>query len=309
MVDENNLNKKLYKPSYLYYIIFTKITWSPVDKMDKILRSAVNIYKVPRLGQLNARLGFNYALNNQQTQKRSNLINNNSLRLYSSSKPPSGLSGSKFYSGAQQQDDKHDQKLNIVDVLEREIQDESTELSQHLSTDQFPGFSVETDDADVKLSKQVGNTTINVRFTVSSSLNEWTGFPEEGDQNPADIENMNSRLVSMPEFQVQITKNNNTLELSCYFEENDVDDETGETHPSEPSFGIEELVLYSGEPKETEFAVSAEYFQEDLQVSLMDYLAKYGIEESFAKNLVDFATSYEKKQYISLLKRLKNFVA
>lgn len=116
-------------------------------------------------------------------------------------------------------------------------------------------------------------------------------------------------LVSMPEFQVQVCKNNHTLELSCYFEEVDHDEETGEPYSMAPTFAIEELVMYEGEPKETEFAVSAEFFQEDLQSALLDYIGEHGIDEEFAKNLVAFATSYEKKQYIGLMKRLKNFVS
>lgn len=271
--------------------------------MDKFLRSAVNLYKVPRVGHL-TKLGLSTSTNtssvischqNQIHQRYFPLKPQITVRHFNShAKPPSANHGHE------------DHEPSVTDILEREIQDESAELSQHLSTDQFPGFSVETEDADVKLTNQIGGATVTVRFTVSSSLSEWTG-PQDG--APQDEENVNSRLVSMPEFQVQITKNNNTLELSCYFEENEVDEGTGELQGGEPSFGIDELVLYSGEAKETEFAVSAEYFQEDLQIALLNYLAKYGIDETFAKNLVDFATSYEKKQYISLLQRLKNFVA
>lgn len=193
----------------------------------------------------------------------------------------------------------------IADVLEREIQDESVELNRQLSSDQFPGFSVETDNSDVKLSKKVGNATVNVRFTVSSSLNEWTVQEPSQDDAP-----MESKLLSLPEFQVQIIKGGSTLELSCYFEEDAGDvGEDGQPMSEEPYFCIDELVLYEGEPKETEFAVSAEFFEEELQAALLQYLADHGIDDTFTKNLVAFSTSYEKKQYIGLMKRLKNFVS
>lgn len=276
--------------------------------MDKFLRSAVSLYKVPRASHL-TRLGLststnsNYILNCQrpQNQKKITFYPQVSIRQFNSH--PKAPSNPKFG-----QSEEHEP--SVVDILEREIQDESAELSQHLSTDQFPGFSVETVDADVKLSKQVRGAVVTVRFTVSSSLHEWTSpQTEEQTQSSEDDPPTNSRLLSMPDFQVQICKNDHTLEVSCFFEENDVDEETGETMGDEPTFGIDELVLYSGEPKETEFAVSAEYFQEDLQVALLDYLANHDIDDNFAKNLVEFATSYEKKQYIGLLKRLKNFVS
>lgn len=194
----------------------------------------------------------------------------------------------------------------IVDVLEREIQDESVELSRQLSSDQFPGFSVETDNSDVKLSKKVENATVNVRFTVSSSLNEWSiSEPAQDESAP-----MESKLLSLPEFQVQIVKGGSTLELSCYFEEDAGEvGEDGQPMSEEPYFCIDELVLYEGEPKDTEFAVSAEFFEEDLQAALLQYLADHGIDDTFTKNLVAFSTSYEKKQYIGLMKRLKNFVS
>lgn len=202
--------------------------------------------------------------------------------------------------------------VSIVDVLEKEIQEETAELNQQLSTDQFPGFSVETDDADVKLTKQVGDATISVRFTVSSSLSEWPvaadGQPKDAQQQQQQEANLQTTLVSMPEFQVQVVKGGQTLEMSCYFEDMEQDEETGEPLDSAPIFNIDELVLYEGEPKETEFAVSAEYFPEDLQDGLLTYLAQYGIDEEFSNNLIRFATSYEKKQYVGLIQRLKKFV-
>lgn len=204
-----------------------------------------------------------------------------------------------------------EQPMSIVEVLDREIQEESAELSKQLSSDQFPGFSVETDGADVALSKQVGDKTVSVRFTVSSSLNEWpVEEPRSQPNKGQDSEPMlNTTLISMPEFQVQISRDNNTLELSCFFEEMEEDPETGEAYPADPVFAIDEMVMYEGEPAETEFAVNARYFDEDLTSALLQYLAENGIDDEFAKNLVAFSTSYEKKHYVGMMKRLRNFVS
>lgn len=267
--------------------------------MDKICRSMTTFYRLPKIN-LNHNIRFATPAS-AQVNSWNQLI----IRHYNTSqKPPSNQGLSQ----------KVEQPKPIADILEREIQDESAELSQHLSTDQFPGFSVETEDSDVKLTKQIGNTTVTVRFTVSSSLNEWPSEPQEAQQSQQQQQSetggdLNMTLLSMPEFQVQISKNNHTLELSCYFEDMDTEDESGEPYPFDPIFGIDELVMYEGEPKETEFAVNAEYFQEDLQTALIQYLAEHGIDDEFAKNLVSFATSYEKKQYIGLMTRLKNFVS
>lgn len=277
--------------------------------MDKICKSVTHLYRLPRIGHLNLRL--NAPVFQPISQVNASHWNYITTRNYASQKPPSnpGLSGAKVYGGKHEHDDDA-QNISIVDILEREIQDESAELNQHLLTDQFPGFSVETDGADVKLTKQVGDTTVSVRFTVSSSLSEWpTEVAESKSEQKQESEGLNTTLMSMPEFQVQIGKNDHTLEISCYFEEMEQDEETGEPFAMDPVFSIDELVMYQGEPKETEFAVSAEYFQEDLQAALLQYLGEHGIDDDFAKNLVGFSTSYEKKQYIGLMKRLKSFVS
>lgn len=209
---------------------------------------------------------------------------------------------------------------SFAEILEREIEDEQAELGQQLSTDQFPGFSVETDHAEVKLTRKVGSETLTVRFNVSSSLNEWptegqepnVNGPSGNENNPSQQQtedDFKTELLSMPDFQVQISKGKSTLEFSCYFEQADSDEEMGQTYLQDPIFNVDEIVLYESEPKQTEFAVNAEYFHEDLQTSLLAYLAERGIDDRFAKNLVQFATSYEKKQYIGLMQRLKNFVS
>lgn len=223
-----------------------------------------------------------------------------------------GSNAKSFSPAANQPGD--EKPASLTNILEREIQEETSEINQRLSSDQFPGFSVETDGADVKLSKHVGDTTVTVRFTVSSSLTEWkTDAQAEHDkQSPAgeeDEEDGSYALISLPEFQVQITKGGHTLEVSCFYEDMEHDEETGEPYALEPMFNVDELVMYQGEPRESEFAVSAEYFRDDLQDGLMHYLSQHGIDEEFSKNLSNFATNYEKKQYIALLKRLKDFVS
>jgi hypothetical protein len=200
-----------------------------------------------------------------------------------------------------------DRHLTLSEVLENEINEETTELNSSLSSDQFPGFSVETEDADVKLTKQVGESTVVVRFTVSSSVAEWR-TPSEQSGSQQQQEGYNYSLLSMPEFQVQIVRNGKTLEVNCYFEEMEPDEESDEV-TTDPLFHVDEIVMYDGEPKETEFAASTEYFREELQDGLLQYLAAHGIDDEFAKNLVSFATNYERKQYIGLMKRLKEFVS
>lgn len=223
------------------------------------------------------------------------------------------LASARSFGNSSKERSEQQQPANIADILDREIKDELAELNQHLTGNDFPGFAIEATDADVKLTKQCGNATVTVRFTVSSSLTEWPCEDENAgasQQNTAqeEMQGPASQLVCMPDFQVQINKSNSTLEMSCYFEEVESDEETGESYGGEPVFSIDELVLYQGDPKETEYAVSAEYFQDDLQDALMQYLADHGINEEFGRNLVAFATSYEKKQYIGLMQRLKTFV-
>lgn len=197
--------------------------------------------------------------------------------------------------------------MPLSQVLDLEIKEELTELSQRLTSDQFPGFSVETENSEVKLSKQSRDTMIVIRFSVSSSLTEWQAAPEEGQTR--DSEEPMFHLVSLPDFQVQMSRGGRTFEISCFFEEPDLDENTGEATPREPEFEIDEIVMYEGEPGDTEFSVSTEFFRDELHTSILEYLADHGIDKEFTKNLVSFATNYERKQYISLMKRLREFVA
>lgn len=207
-------------------------------------------------------------------------------------------------------DSHDDQPVSLSQVLETEIQEESAELSKSLSSDQFPGFSVETDGSDVKLTRQLGHSTVVVRFNVSSSLTEWKSDDVAQTSDPQEQqEGYNYSLLSMPEFQVQVIRNGQTLEINCYFEEMDQDDESGEAMQTDPVFHIDEIVMYNGEPRDTEFSVSTEYFRDEMLDGLLQYLAELGVDDEFAKNLVTFSTNYEKKQYIGLMKRLKDFVS
>lgn len=282
--------------------------------MEKICRSATAFYRLPtRASQLNVRVNVPLGPSPGQTW-----LNNLTIRTYTNTiqkqatKPAPKLINNVSVRNLSRGNEEHqndDQAMSLVDILDREIKDESAELNRHLQTDQFPGFSIETDGADVKLIRKVDNAVVTVNFTVSSSLADWPSDEQEPPTDPQQPPEMSTTLLSMPEFHVQISKGGKTLEVSCFFEEFEHDEETGESFSAEPIFSIDELVLYDGEPKETEFAVSAEYFQDDLQEALLNYLAKHGIDEEFSKNLVSFSTSYEKKQYISLMKRLKSFVA
>lgn len=203
----------------------------------------------------------------------------------------------------------NEKPLPLAQALENEIQEELAEFNQQPASEEFPGFAVETDDADVKLTRQVGDTTVVVRFTVSSSLSEWRAPSEKSqNQDPQSVEYM-FKLISLPDFQVQIIRNGRTFEVSCFYEERDVDDETSQSDQTEPIFEVDEVVMYEGEPKETEFAVSIEYFGGELVDSLVQYLADLGIDQEFSKNLVTFATKYERKKYIGFMKRLKEFVS
>lgn len=270
--------------------------------------------RIPKINQTNGLRHYTVqattTLNNSmllqsQQQFASPKINCFSLRRFNTQKPgaPGGMN--KLH------DAQGEEEPNFIDILEREIQGEQAELSSRLTSDQFPGYSVETDGSDVKLSKQLNGANVVVRFTVSSSLAEWPSEAAENEKPTSSQEQpeMSTSLVSLPEFEVQITKGDHTLEVSCYFDEMDADEETGQPLLSEPVFNVDELVLYQGTPKETEFAVNAEYFSEEMQEALLHFLARHGIDHEFTRDLVNFATNYEKKQYVSLLKRLKSFAA
>ncbi|XP_022184003.2 complement component 1 Q subcomponent-binding protein, mitochondrial isoform X1 [Nilaparvata lugens] len=79
------------------------------------------------------------------------------------------------------------------------------------------------------------------------------------------------------------------------------------TKLSDDLFSIEDVVLYEGEWKETNYAVSGAVLDGYLYDILMNFLADKGITNEFVEKLSEFSTIYEHNLYISFLEGLRKF--
>ncbi|RZF37806.1 hypothetical protein LSTR_LSTR007168 [Laodelphax striatellus] len=76
---------------------------------------------------------------------------------------------------------------------------------------------------------------------------------------------------------------------------------------SDDLFSIEDVVLYEGEWKDTNYAVSGAVLDGYLYDILMNFLADKGITNEFVEKLSEFSTIYEHNLYISFLEGLRKF--
>ncbi|KAF8358934.1 cri-3 [Pristionchus pacificus] len=189
----------------------------------------------------------------------------------------------------------------LSEALKHEIDAEKDLEAQHpaASPNMFPGFTVTTKEAEVRLTKSHGNESILVVFNVNHSVEIAEEF---------DDPNNTPSPVALPPFSIEITKGDERL---CFHLEL-VEAE----QPGEYDFQVEEFYLAPA-VKGTEedvpshvYATSGKYIDSTIQELLyVRYLEERGFDGEFLKNLVAFASSHEHKLYINLLNKMKAFIA
>uniref|UniRef100_A0A0N5AYL0 Complement component 1 Q subcomponent-binding protein, mitochondrial n=1 Tax=Syphacia muris TaxID=451379 RepID=A0A0N5AYL0_9BILA len=189
-------------------------------------------------------------------------------------------------------------------ALKNEIQAEKQLESDNLGgakAPTIPGFTVEIRDAEVRLTKTHGNEKILVVFNVSHSV-DMDEFDEEQEQETP-------VPVALPPFSIEITKGANRL---CFNMElvRSMDDE------GQYDFRVEEFYIAPAAKGEDEsvddsvYASSGKYIDPHLhELLFLKYLEERGFNAKFCEQLVNFATHYEHSEYVSLLTRIKDFVA
>lgn len=195
----------------------------------------------------------------------------------------------------------------ISKFLDKEISYEKSRATSSLPT--IPGFEIQTDGANVTLTKVSGKEKIVVRLSVNGSVDSIMSdsTTEKEDEPP--------QMICRPPFDVEITKGDGTVfALQCSFPVQDQDFEDAsqyakgqQTEQIDDQFEIQDVAIHGGEWKDTTFSVSAATMDAELFDLLMDMLDERGINDEFIMQLVDFCTAYENKQYIGFLQNLKTF--
>jgi len=202
----------------------------------------------------------------------------------------------------------------LVDFLKDEIEAEKKLGKQQLAGAQqpgIPGFKVEADQREVKLTKQHGSEKVTVTFDVNHTVDSDAASETEPGKAAEQAQEPPAAMVSKPNFTVEVEKGGQKLVFECAFIEPDYAEEAANPEEYEDLFNIEEIYMYSGEFNEKNkiYAVSGGIIDGTLYDYLMTYLEERGVDNDFAQNLSRYATFYEHGQYVSLLQKLRDFVS
>lgn len=211
----------------------------------------------------------------------------------------SSSDGSRPYSAAGE--------TNLVSFLNEEIEAEKQHARQNFDSDisqSFNGFTVAKDSAEIKLTKTFNSEKITVTFNVNNTVDAIDSGAVDGEI--VGEEQANAPMIARPPFLVEIQKGEQKLAFDCQIVDAPEMNEAGE--PGD-LFSIEELYVYEGELNDKVYASSASVIDGTLYDHLMGYLEERGIDNKFAETLVKAATHHEHTEYVSLLHKIKDFVA
>lgn len=192
-------------------------------------------------------------------------------------------------------------EAEITEHLASEIEMEKSSAPGALP--QLSGWKVLADGSDLTLTKTYKGEEITIKANVSYSVDSANPGAEEDGQGQGP-----SQMVCRPDFAIEIKKGASILGLNCsYLSEDEAVDEQGEK--LEDDFQINEISVYEGEFEKNNYAITGDVIDGTLYDMLMNILEDRGVDQAFAKALVEYATVYEHSQYVRLLENLKKFFA
>ena len=195
----------------------------------------------------------------------------------------------------------------MTQFLTSEIELEKKQQKKSLPT--IPGWKITNEGSNVVFEKSFGSEQITVRTNINHSVDQ----KNLGEDVTEDVA---TEMVCRPEFAVEIKKNNLTLGINCAFvDTEDIADEqsanpemsTEDKQALEDEFQINEFSLFEGEFKESSYAVSGDVMDGSMYDLMMDLLHERGVDQQFARSLIEYTTVYEHSQYVGLLVKLKDF--
>ncbi|GIY74905.1 complement component 1 Q subcomponent-binding protein, mitochondrial [Caerostris extrusa] len=192
----------------------------------------------------------------------------------------------------------HEGADELSSYLKEEIQNEKQ--NERKVSDELRGFVFTASEADVKLQKKDGNETITITANVNDSVDA-----EDSVQDP-NVEPTETKMLSKPDFTVEITKGHRIISFHCTFNQTLPEDQPGD-EPYSDVFQIAEISVYDGEFKDSTYTVSGDIMDGYLYDLLLNYLEEKGITNEFADEMVELFTAYEHKLYINLLEKLNKY--
>uniref|UniRef100_A0A0K0E2N4 Deoxyribose-phosphate aldolase n=1 Tax=Strongyloides stercoralis TaxID=6248 RepID=A0A0K0E2N4_STRER len=186
----------------------------------------------------------------------------------------------------------------LTAALKTEIEAEMKLEAENLrgaSPPTVPGFSLSTNDAEVRLTKMHGSEKIEVIFNVNHSV-------EMGDETSDSTD-----PVALPPFSIEITKGEKRF---CFHMELVVTDNGSFDFAVEEYYVAPAAKVAGEDVPESVYASSGRYIDPKLHDLLfIRYLEERGFDQQFCNDLVQFATHYEHNRYVDLLKNINEFVS
>lgn len=188
----------------------------------------------------------------------------------------------------------------LIEFLQEEIETEKGSLAAHLPS-QLDGFQVKFDGAEVELTKAGASEKILIKFNVNHTVDAENDENLEFD-NQQQAQQEPPKLLSKPNFEVDIVKKDTTLSLSCTFlggqpQEGEYDD----------VYGIEELTIYKGQHSEKVYACAGDMLDGYFYDLLMNLLSEKGVTDEFVHKISELATQYEQSLFVNMLQDAKKF--
>lgn len=182
----------------------------------------------------------------------------------------------------------------LAEFLVSEIQLEKDSTKSTLP--KMDGWTVNSDGSDLTFFKKYNNEEITIKANVCYSV------------DAANPDADNGQMVCKPDFAIEIKKGQSILGLNCSFiQEEENMEESPNVDKLEDDFQINEISIYEGEFQKNNYAISGDVIDGNLYDMLMSILEDRGVDQEFAKNLIDYSTIYEHGQYVGLLENLNKF--
>lgn len=172
----------------------------------------------------------------------------------------------------------------------------------------IPGWSSQSEGANISLTKSHGNETITVKVNVNHAVDADENAMPEGSQESETSEP--TPMSCKPDFCVEISKGNQIFALNCSFTNSMMqEDDAPRSEERMDLFHIVEVTLYEKEFGDSTYMVAGEVMDGYLYDLIMNWLAERGVNDDFASKLIDLSTGHEQKQYVGLLEGLKKFLS
>ncbi|XP_014274876.1 complement component 1 Q subcomponent-binding protein, mitochondrial isoform X2 [Halyomorpha halys] len=193
----------------------------------------------------------------------------------------------------------------LADFLVEEISAERKLLKSKKLPNEIDGFKIAIEGSEISLIKQNGDEIIEVNFNVNHTVDTDPVEPEiEPTMDKPELGEMKSR----PTFEVEIKRGGQTLGFTCSTV-SPAQQQGQQEESYNDLFLIDEVVMYDGDWKDSNYSVSGEVLDGTLYDLFMNLLEDKGISNEFVEKLIDFSTSYEHDSYIRMLEGIQRFVS